>query len=277
MSNDVIYHFTTLESFFNIITSGSLHIFDIIKSNDPKEGKFALESLNIVLNYISYKDKVELNERQWVEFRKAFLCLASDFKYPSPDYWMFCTSFCEIDEYNLIPLWQIYGGFGKGVAIGFNKEKLSQMSKSIEIEPIQYLTNDNMNQNTLEFIKENKNKTGEELCNAVKEYYIHSFRCKRRCFEYEHEVRLFAKSVDLSENMLCLEPIDDMIDFSFNHGKVKSYYKLPISMQNFECISEVFLGPSCPISIKEMRFFLYKKCGRYVNIRKADYLTCSKE
>lgn len=277
MNNDIIYHFTTLEAFYHIVTGGSLHMFDIIKSNDPKEGKFALECLDTVLNKSRYVDKVDLSDEQWIEFRKAFLELADDFKYPNPEYWMLCTSFCEIDENEQIPLWQIYGGFGKGVAIGIDKAKILQVSENIKIESIQYLTNDKMEQKALEFINENKNKTGEELCNAVKGYYIHSFCFKRKCFEYEHEVRLLAKSVDLSENMFCFDKEDEMVNFSFSNGRIKSYYNLTISKQNFDCISEVILGPSCPMSVKEMRFFLNKNCGRYVSVRKADYLTRDKE
>lgn len=277
MNNNIIYHFTSLEAFYNIVKTGSLWAFDIIKSNDPKEGKFALECLDTVLNKSRYADKVDLSGEQWVKFRRAFLELAGDFKYPVPDYWMFCTSFCQIKNENLIPLWQIYGDQGRGVAVCFDKEKLKKLSDVITIEPIQYLPNDEMEQKALEFVKQNCDNDEEKLHKALEEYYIKSFLFKREYFEFEGEYRLFAKSMNLSKNILCFDSIDDMVDFSFNHGRIKSYYKLPISTRNFECVSEVILGPSCPMSIKEMIIFLDKNgCGN-VYVRKADNLIKCKE
>lgn len=276
MENKTVYHFTSLDAFYNIIKSGSLYMFDIIKSNDPKEGKFALESLDIALNRLQYRNKTGLNDKQWVKFRKAFLGLAGDFKYPNPDYWMFCTSFCEIEKENLIPLWQIYGDQGRGVAIGFDKEKLQKLSNGIKIEPIEYLSNEDMEQFALDFIKKNRDKDEDELSEAMKEFYINSFQYKREYFEFEHEIRLSAKSMNLSDNMFCFEREDENLDFLFNHNRVKSYYKLNITKQNFDSIYEVFLGPACSMSTKEMRILLNRYCNRRVNIRQIESLINNK-
>ncbi|MDX1920526.1 MAG: DUF2971 domain-containing protein [Candidatus Caenarcaniphilales bacterium] len=86
---EIIYHYTSYESFYNIFSTGKLHLGSPWNTNDPMEGEYHHRGLS--------KEK---KQRYFASFSKKF-------------------------DSRLI--WDAYGGLGTGVAIGFKTDKLRKV------------------------------------------------------------------------------------------------------------------------------------------------------
>lgn len=244
-------------------------MFDVNKSNDPKEGKFVLDTFNKLLNDINWQKRLSLDQKQWVNMRKAFLYLAGDFKNIEPDYCIFSTSFSKLNPIQEIVPWQVYGDNGKGVAIGF---KTKELKENTYLEEINYITQEEMDEKVEKFIHTYKNSNEDSLIEEMRKFYLNSFVWKRKCFEHEQEVRILAKELDLCDDLLCLKSIDDDIDFFMTNNTIKLCQNIDIRKNGYDVISSVVLGPSCSVTEKEMLIFLKKYLKRFVSLSKASDL-----
>ncbi len=130
MQENTVYHYTSLETFVKIIndaTNESLkfratHI-DFL--NDFTEHTIAASLLKEKL--IEYDNSLDKNDK------KDFQTKLNDnrmsfFKYEEiDDLYPYIISFSEC--WDSLPMWNTYGNKSKGIAIGFNKEKLSQIEE----------------------------------------------------------------------------------------------------------------------------------------------------
>lgn len=268
----VYYHYTSLSAFYNIIKSGRLKMFDVNRSNDPKEGMFALESLWKLLDDINCHERVGLNSKEWIEMRKGFVSFVGEPKRMEPNFCVFSTSLCIENPMQKVPMWQIYGDNGKGVAIGFNTKIVSDNNLS-EPQEITYLTQEDMDKKAQEFINmnknKNKNKNSDEICEAIREFYFKSFLWKRICFQYEKEYRLLSEKYDLNPSIF-RKPVGHDVEAFWVNDTIKLCKNVKIDNENYGCITEVVLGPRCLVSEREMEAILSICCKRRVNIRTAE-------
>ena len=119
-----IYHFTSIDSFFKIISSGRIFISNLKNSNDPSEGKYQLEAM---------RNELRKYNRNFSLFYQNTM--------HNDDLSMYCLSFSSY--LNNIHNWMEYGQYGEGIAIGFDYKKLLNKLKRenlsfLEVQKVVY-------------------------------------------------------------------------------------------------------------------------------------------
>ena len=119
--DEIVYHYCSVDTFFNIIRNSSMWLSDIEKSNDYQEcircRKFVNKGMEEYL-------------RNDVEALKAWKTWYENGVYSNFSMKTFCVCFSESKD--KLSQWRGYAQDGKGIAIGFNKdvlEELNQISK----------------------------------------------------------------------------------------------------------------------------------------------------
>ena len=119
--DEIVYHYCSVDTFFNIIRNSSMWLSDIAKSNDYQECIRCREFVN---------KGMEEYLRNDVEALKAWKTWYENGVYSNFSMKTFCVCFSESKD--KLSQWRGYAQDGKGIAIGFNKdvlEELNQISK----------------------------------------------------------------------------------------------------------------------------------------------------
>lgn len=108
MSN--IYHYTSLDAFLEILKgkNASIRLTNVRFLNDEEETREGLKCLKNIAN----EGRTEDERHCGISINEEYIDNA------------FTASFAEVE--NSIPLWSMYANKGKGVAIGFDLEKLKE-------------------------------------------------------------------------------------------------------------------------------------------------------
>lgn len=111
--NKVVYHYCSVDTFFNIIKNSSMWLSDISKSNDYQECVRCREFVNKGMEeYL--RDDVEALKAWGIWYENG---VHSNFLMKT-----FCVCFSESKD--KLSQWRGYAQDGKGIAIGFDKEVL---------------------------------------------------------------------------------------------------------------------------------------------------------
>ena len=111
--DEIVYHYCSVDTFFNIIRNSSMWLSDIAKSNDYQECIRCREFVN---------KGMEEYLRDDVESLKAWKTWYENGVYSNFSMKTFCVCFSESKD--KLSQWRGYAQDGKGIAIGFNKEFL---------------------------------------------------------------------------------------------------------------------------------------------------------
>ena len=270
----LLYHYTSLDAFVNIIKSKKFRLCDITKSNDPLEGTYipqALEESCLKL----YREE-RLNRDEYMLAHRAILKFNDDITvYDRAQDFYGAASFC-LPEHELLML-RSYADNGKGVALGVTLKTLEKTATSypcLSFKKIEYLHQTEVNKRTDDFLLENvmyfKDKileiSDESLSPFVKriqEYYHEGYFLKDKINEDEAEYRLLLHCNDIFKIRIGLrEEIPQEIDFFSSNGQLKAYYEIDVGDRwhdtypfYFNC---VVIGPQCKASITEVQAFLLR-------------------
>lgn len=122
---EILYHYCGLESFRSIITNRSIWLSDISKSNDSQEltwiRKQAKDHLQKKLDAITHSDGN-------TQIKKEICDLISHMEQNEAVTFAFCLSEKEDD----LGQWRGYADDGRGIAIGFYRNKLDRLAKKID-------------------------------------------------------------------------------------------------------------------------------------------------
>lgn len=125
----ILYHYCSNQSFLNIVSTSKLRLFNITKSNDPKEGIYlvpfleqALEEQRRIYNesiadsdcFISEKSIEQTVERYFEKNNPARL---------------YCAV-CFSEAQDKLSQWVKYADNARGFALGFSMEKLAALKQS---------------------------------------------------------------------------------------------------------------------------------------------------
>lgn len=267
IENKVLFHYTTLETFFNMIKNGEFRLCDVTKSNDPLEGRFTINALEK-----AYKDlySEEIIDREQYHVAHAaffqFNCNNDSTGKRTRDLYA-AASFCQTKHE--MTMLRCYADNGKGIAIGFSAKKLmafADENPKMEFREIQYVTDEEMIKKAKEFWLRIFDVFNNSLPNisddeAMKpiiqeiEKFVHEgFFIKHIANKDEEEYRLLYKASDLFGLSILPKTIEDQIDFFCNNNDIKAYYKIPVK----EFISHVLIGPASNITPTELKVFLNK-------------------
>lgn len=126
---EILYHYCSLETFYNIIMNKSIWLSDLSKTNDSQELIWLKETVSeLLLKDINSKKECDSEESDSWEATKQLL----EHAYFETSCWGFCLS----EKGDNLGQWRGYGDDGLGISIGFKFDKLSGYDKPSEcIQP----------------------------------------------------------------------------------------------------------------------------------------------
>lgn len=237
MEENTVYHYTSLETFYKIIegVKGSnitLRATDVNYLNDYTEHTIAVGLLkDKLIEYDKSLDKNKelatlLNDKRMSFFRY------DDIEYLHP----LIISFSE--NWDNLPMWNTYANNSKGVALGFDKAKLSKCNyrfKKCVYDTAAYLkyldTNIDRIHGCTYVTKYSLEFTQDYDSGLLKEHFKYLPLLKDKGYHYEQEHRLIIPS-----------KIEDRHQFKFQTSEtlLKPYKEIEIP---FEYLTEIVLGP----------------------------------
>lgn len=284
MDDDVLYHFTSLDTFINIIKNDSFLLFDIKKSNDPLEGIF---SITVLEKALSNNEEIDAEfcksvMPEFIQFRKDIRESQND------DKLITASCFCTLDHE--LSLWRNYGDGGNGVAIGVFRDVLEEIRKKegFQFKKIVYLDESEYIERAKEFwysiylekdeyieakkiwctpekkINHEDILIYKELQEKLHKFYMDGFFIKEKPNSDENEYRLLY-SQDMTKYILhgiaTPKDVNENVDGCVVNNVFKLFYRLSAKkeyMDSKQLINEVLLGPRCKASVNEIKMFLCK-------------------
>lgn len=246
--NEVVYHYCSVDTFFNIIKNSSIWLSDIAKSNDYQECIRCREIVNKGLEeYLKDNVKALQAWRTWYEQG-----VYSNFSMKT-----FCV--CFSGSKDKLSQWRGYAQDGKGIAIGFDKEFLEELNQISEFHiAFGKVIYDNSEAYAQKIIAENIKKleykgVGHVALELSQNYRMQFPFVKNPGFKEENEWRAVVCSMIGHYNI----PSSDNILFSKIKYRAANNKLIPYIEMNFEkvkqsIIKEIFIGPKSEVEVEDI-------------------------
>ena len=253
VSDNIFYHYCSVENFFNIIKSRNLRLCNSYKMNDYMENTY----IDVVIDKSLKKLGVDLNNTNIEKLRR-------DYKKNKAKWRSYIS--CLSKSGDALSQWRAYGDDGQGVAIGFNLSKLnivdalkmesSKLENGInEYKGLSYaevIYEENKQLSFIEDIISNVLKVTQDmdLLRFVIPMVKNSIIFKNPAFSEELEVRLIY-TIDIQEEKrnIYSTSTECRKNFYVKHGQIVSFYELDFGEYVQKgIIDSIVLGPKCKMA-----------------------------
>jgi Protein of unknown function (DUF2971) len=268
----VLYHYCSTPAFHAIIESRSLRLSSLSLSNDSMEGKLVARTIA----RLAERDSLKISDQQRLLEMVATLERYFD-----------GLGFCLSEERDLLSQWRGYAANATGVAIGFSKYYLEQLSKNIrdssktgfsvwqvqydpaiheaEVEPTYQEARNFINQGAFSFagkrglldsrsdeqVEEDEKKTESQLASLsltlMMRLFPKLYLLKSPAFKEEREWRLLSNFIRSGR---------DQCSYRASEGRVIPFRKFDLISLPDQPIAEVVLGPKHLTPIHLVKDFL---------------------
>ena len=250
--NEVVYHYCSVDTFFNIIKNASIWLSDIAKSNDYQECVRCREIVNEEMEeYL--RDAAEALQawKTWYE-----IGIESNFSMGT-----FCVCFSESKD--KLSQWRGYAQDGKGIAIGFDKEILEELNQISEFHTaFGKVIYDNPQEYVQGIVEDNIKKLeykgiGHVALELSTNYRMQFPFVKNSGFEEEKEWRAVVCSaighynIPSSDNFLFSK-----VKYRTANNKLIPYIEMSFEKAKQSIIKEIFIGPKSEVEIEDIVNFL---------------------
>lgn len=283
---DILYHYCSLDTFYNIMKNHSIWLSDVTKSNDSNElvwvtRECKLAVMNAFLEYVErLKASGNFLNAKFREFNKITDSIESLDLSKTLKAWVFCLS----EKGDNLGQWRGYADDGKGISIGFYS-KIFEHESNQENESLDFLQ-DKLYQfcDKIEYggfdIKQLLDSAEldvltssceyDELENSFKKLITYSIILaplyKNPAFEEEAEWRfgyethvesLMKGMVPSQEELYFKETKFDVVDYSFTpkNNTLVSHIELKIKDMK-SAIASVTIGPKSNLTALDVKLFL---------------------
>lgn len=244
----VVYHYCSVDAFFNIIKNSSIWLSDIMKSNDYQECIRCREFINKgIQNYLKNDPKVL---KAWNVWYKKGIYSNSSMK-------TFCVCFSESKD--KLSQWRGYAQDGRGIAIGFDRkifEELNQINKFyLAFGKVIYNTPQEYVQKiVLDNIKKFKYKgIGHVALELSQNYRMQLPFVKNPGFEEEDEWRAVVCSWIGDYNIPSSKEIYfSNIKYRVSNDKLVSFVEMNFEKIKQNIIKEILIGPKSKVEIDDI-------------------------
>ncbi len=260
MGNETIptlYHYCSVEAFFNIITNKTIRLSDLNQTNDYLEGKWGRDKI-----YKIYKEIT--NEEITRELHIEFIANHSG-----------AYAACFSEEADLLSQWRGYAEDGRGIAIGVDLQQLgikkqypwnsSIKEDSLGCEKIIYdedVQERMINQFLRSYVLNESNKKANQMVMIAAGKWTHFF--KNPAFQEEKEWRivyrdaLYKQIFDRSlAELEHLGPVKFRSSGDIITGFHDYSFENTLQKQTKRPITEIVLGPKCKLEVNYLEYFLY--------------------
>lgn len=254
-NNGILYHYTNIDSFFNIIKNKTLWCSPASSLNDSKELIWAFDKVRELIE-----------ERKNEQNKKMFEKLLEEMKANDSAY------ICSLSKNgDLLSQWRAYANDGYGVALGFDTECFNPNRFDTDKEETLGLTLENIHKqakkNLLDDIVYDDTKQTQKLNDILdkfeKQSEKHHYNWSSLCTQiFVNQLSFFFKNPAFSEEdemrvvytftrEYGLNPFT--IKYRVSRNKITSYIE-----HEFTCdhLKEVVLGPKSQLDEKELEHFL---------------------
>lgn len=282
-----LYHYCSLPTFYSIVNSESIWLSDIGKSNDSLELKWIKGrcQYHILKAWVDYakevsniKDHVKIDFEKFDELQKSLEILTTN---ETERCWAFCLS----EKKDALGQWRGYAEDGTGISIGFKTTFFTKMmeSKTSTKDPadpyrasFDYVSYDEREVEKLFYdgcglSSITSLMSSKEVIHILKKAIVASLLLspfyKSEAFAEEKEWRLVFSTV-LSELKDGRTPVAEFAqlfpqntiqyDFIARNGDLVSHIAIEDKTM-FKNISEIWIGPKCKLSQKDLKLFLISK------------------
>ncbi|MBQ9944520.1 MAG: DUF2971 domain-containing protein [Clostridia bacterium] len=274
-----LYHYCSVDTFFNIIKNKSIWLSDVRQSNDELEiaymkNKFSehVKNAAFIFQFIHLSKHEEFDSLLLNAIVETY-CETNTLS----KNWVFCLS----EQGDLLSQWRGYADDGYGISIGFDSEQLrlildkidritdakNKRYGSVTLRKVNY-SEKKMHAKLEECIDSNeigKSNTikefREKLLPALIDVELHSPTYKAPSFKEEKEWRIVLNILYNPNHENTPINIDDescfLGNFAYTPSKRRLVSHYELSFKDFKpLIRKIILGPKCKVSPEEMRRFL---------------------
>lgn len=266
---NIVYHYCTLQGFLGIIQNASLWVSDISKSNDGLE---CIYGRNQIKNRI--EKEIENNAEAMDEWRMGYE-MNADLHNSKLTYVA-----CFTEKKDCLSQWRGYADDGRGMALGFDKKVLEQLSKSMKfnLEFAKVIYNETEQETNVDRLVKEILKIVEEKGAGIAGLELNSnFKMefpfyKHPGFEEEEEWRLvltahpFGREMKVG-NMKFSEP-----KYRVSNGKLISYRELCFSDIKEDFVKEIWIGSKADVELRDImqvlkRYHYYENAQNGYNLQ----------
>ena len=279
---DTLYHYCSLDTFYNIMKNHSIWLSDVGKSNDSKELARATEQCEIAVikKFLEYSERMKSNNdflgtrfRDFHKITDQFEAMDTSKTLKS---WVFCLS----EKGDNLGQWRGYADDGKGISIGFNKKYFAPRNQSMEfceskiyymfdkIEYGNFNIDELLSPSDVSILSSSCDYEALEKC--FKRLMLYSIILaplyKSPAFEEEKEWRMvfLAHTSALMQGMIPStdymdkpEPMFDIIDFSFVPKNNTLVSHIEVKIKDIKsAITSITIGPKSNLSVLDVQMFL---------------------
>lgn len=285
MSEEILYHYCSLDSFKSIVESRSLRLSSLSLSNDSEEGRVVRK----LFRRQAMADNLSPPAIEAIDHGLAYL--EESFE---------GFGFCLSKDSSLLDQWRVYASDGQGVSIGFSRNALENIAfnsfvcgSPVLLEEVSY---DDLDQwemvkgvydSMRSYLSNLENDPSQHVRAADEEVDFHAvltgirreypseaisssalalikelYLLKHGCFANEREVRFFS--------VVPSDRVDDL-EFSVRRGEL-----IPHAVAHFPsgsawpAVREVVLGPKCKAAKSVVSGFLRKNQILDVDVYRSD-------
>jgi hypothetical protein len=256
-----LYHYCSVEAFFNIVQSRKIRLTCISNLNDQNEVSWTTRKVKATLNYLasnhSRSDVAMLREQILTSKITPYLCALSE-------------------ERDQLGQWRAYAGDGTGVAIGFNKDYLPandqvplrnvSLDSNLSLRKVVYPDKsydrelESILSAALDAMKDKDEKEKFAISTQIShQVFGMSTFFKHPAFAEEREWRLVHTPSILAnaKNETIVRGAISDIRQCVADNRIQTFFEYDLAEEKAVApIAEIVLGPKCQISHYDMSIFL---------------------
>lgn len=259
----ILYHYCSVDGFFNIIKNATIWLSDVSKSNDYQECILCRDRINTVIEKIMSENEEDLKAWKWGVAHGSEL---------NRDIFTYCACFSE--SCDQLSQWRGYANNGKGMAIGFDVDLLMELAEAdkhrISFAPIIY-DMEEQNKYVKEIVEDNFRKLevkgiGHVGAELNTDYRLKFPFIKNSSFSEEKEWRVaICSRPGAYKNKLSNNYEFSEVRYRVANEKLISYIEMSFKKIKKELIKEIWIGPKAEVEIYDVESFL-NACGYYEGI-----------
>lgn len=259
-NNKIYYHYCSVDTFYNILQTGTIRFGNPLNMNDSAEIIWLLEMVkDFVLKRGVYNSILE----GWNLIENISRTLLQEMDCP----YIFCLS----KDKDVLSQWRSYANDGKGVAIGFNVDFIETYYSLYGAEVIydrerQYdilsrNISDNILRNLNTAVKDGNRDEIYRKSKILVSYILQdAIICKNPAFQEKKEYRLYCGYRKKEE-----KDVSD-IKFRVNDCSIIPFRELYFKNNEYRLIENIVVGPKSSINNRNLWLFLESKGFKWIDI-----------